>query len=81
MWLKDRVGHDMGRGTRVCIQHVPKDSVINHAVLAVGYGSEAVHGDMVNFWTIQNSWGTRWGEAGYIRLLRMATTEDDDGFC
>mmetsp|Transcript_20137 Transcript_20137/g.36446 ORF Transcript_20137/g.36446 Transcript_20137/m.36446 type:complete len:404 (-) Transcript_20137:44-1255(-) len=58
-----------------------QDSVINHAVLGVGYGSEAINGNMVNYWTIQNSWGPNWGEAGYVRLLRMATTEEDDSFC
>lgn len=33
---------------------------INHAVVAIGYTDE--------YWIIQNSWGARWGEAGYIRL-------------
>lgn len=42
-----------------------KDAVINHAVLCMGYGTD--HSD---YWLIQNSWGTTWGEGGYIRLLR-----------
>lgn len=33
---------------------------MNHAVVAVGYTSE--------YWLIRNSWSTRWGEKGYIRL-------------
>jgi len=35
---------------------------VNHAVLAVGYDTD--------YWLIRNSWGSRWGEEGYIRLTR-----------
>jgi hypothetical protein len=38
---------------------------LNHAVLATGYGS--------NFWKIKNSWGTGWGEGGYIRFERTTS--------
>lgn len=36
---------------------------INHAVIAVGYGT-----DGLDYFKIRNSWGTSWGEQGYIRL-------------
>jgi len=34
----------------------------DHAVLAVGYTSDA--------WKIKNSWGSSWGESGYIRITK-----------
>jgi cathepsin L len=43
-----------------------KDSVIDHAVVALGYGEE----DGNKYWVIQNSWGGEWGEEGRIRLER-----------
>jgi len=50
-----------------------KDSVIDHAVTAIGYGEE----DGRKYWMIQNSWGQDWGEGGHIRLER----HDADTYC
>ncbi|CAH0519259.1 unnamed protein product [Peronospora belbahrii] len=43
---------------------------LDHAVVAVGYDSSSIK--------IRNSWGTNWGEDGYMRLARSSS---GDGTC
>eukprot|EP00927_Polykrikos_kofoidii_P004600 TRINITY_DN1181_c0_g1_i1.p1 TRINITY_DN1181_c0_g1~~TRINITY_DN1181_c0_g1_i1.p1 ORF type:complete len:400 (-),score=49.70 TRINITY_DN1181_c0_g1_i1:218-1417(-) len=59
-----------------------KDAVIDHAVVLFGYGKGKDGNERdVNFWLVRNSWGAGWGEAGFIRLLRMDTPAEEQAFC
>uniref|UniRef100_A0ACD5WQ11 Uncharacterized protein n=1 Tax=Avena sativa TaxID=4498 RepID=A0ACD5WQ11_AVESA len=49
---------------------------LDHGVAAVGYG---VADDGTKFWVIKNSWGTSWGENGFIRMERDVA--DKQGLC
>jgi C1A family cysteine protease len=42
----------------------PHYNGIDHATTLVGSGTE----NGVAYWKVKNSWGTRWGEAGYYRV-------------
>jgi cathepsin L len=41
---------------------------MRHAVLVVGYGTDKFTDK--EYWLVKNSWGTGWGEDGYIRMAR-----------
>jgi cathepsin L len=42
------------------------DEIFNHAAVVVGYGNE----DGEDYWLVKNSWGTYFGQDGYIKMAR-----------
>jgi len=55
----------------------------NHAVLITGYGEEIdpAANTTVRYWIARNSWGTNWGEEGFVRLRRGSGKKDTPGVC
>ncbi|CAA7033870.1 unnamed protein product [Microthlaspi erraticum] len=45
-------------------------SLGRHVVIVSGFGSTS---EGVNYWIIQNSWGTQWGENGYGKIIRESS--------
>ncbi|ONK56107.1 uncharacterized protein A4U43_C10F4200 [Asparagus officinalis] len=45
---------------------------LSHAVTIVGYGTES---DGTKYWIAKNSWGSSWGENGYIKMERDVDAE------
>ncbi|KAI3777639.1 hypothetical protein L1987_47440 [Smallanthus sonchifolius] len=49
---------------------------LDHGVAAIGYGTTL---DGTKYWIVKNSWGSEWGEKGYIRMQRDKS--DKRGLC
>ena len=45
-----------------------EDVRTNHAALVIGYGTDP---NGLDYWLVKNSWGTEWGENGYIRMAKI----------
>ncbi|XP_028120248.1 senescence-specific cysteine protease SAG12-like [Camellia sinensis] len=50
----------------------PCGTHLDHAVTIIGYGTTT---DGTNYWLVKNSWGSSWGENGYMKIDRDAVAE------
>ncbi len=56
---------------------------IDHTIALTGWGegfSETV-GKVIPYWVLRNSWGTPWGEGGYMRISRGINTLGLESSC
>ena len=54
----------------------------DHAMLITGYGEEVMkNGKVQRYWIARNSWGTGWGEGGYVRMARTGGGRGHRGVC
>ena len=42
---------------------------IDHAVVAVGYGTE----NGTDYFLVRNSWGSTWGDNGFVKIAQSST--------
>lgn len=63
MYYKSGIYQHTGESTH---EHTGEWERVDHAVLLVGFGLN----NATKYWTLQNSWGSDWGETGFFRMIR-----------
>ena len=60
-----------------CSEFSGNNPITNHAVTVIGYGLTLQD----EYWIFRNSWGVRWGEAGYFRVKIDIKKDQRYGYC
>lgn len=60
---------DMSSDARVYSPRANQNRVGGHAVKLIGWGTTS---DGVDYWEAANSWGEKWGNRGYFRVVRRS---------
>jgi hypothetical protein len=47
---------------------VERDWSGSHAVVIVGWGTDQIENEKVDYWIVRNSWGESWGNNGYFKM-------------
>jgi len=48
----------------------PEWEKVDHSMVLVGWGVENIKGKNVKYWLLQNSWGSGWGDNGFMKFIR-----------
>jgi cathepsin L len=74
-WVLPRVVHHRALRFARCSEGVfhskqcsTRTGDLDHAVMLVGYGTDASSGQ--DYWIVKNSWSKFWGDDGYIKIRR-----------
>jgi len=52
---------------------------LDHATNVVGWGTDSTTG--VDYWIMRNSWGTTWGDQGWMQIEISTTVNNGAGYC
>jgi chitodextrinase/C1A family cysteine protease len=63
--FQDYSGGIFSNTSTTCSSSPCYNTPTNHAISLVGWGNDATAGD---YWILRNSWGSSWGENGYMRI-------------
>jgi hypothetical protein len=61
------------------VPHCNNSTLGGHCVLLVGAASDGTNTTSTNYWIVKNSWGSTYGENGFMKLYRNVA--DPNGIC